>query len=274
MRRSLVFLLLGLLFANGFVLYGQVLFLLARRAQEASGSEATYAIAGQMGDMFGAFSAFFNGLALIFVAYSVYQQNKQLAVENSAQVVEVLEIFNRRWTTPPMLYARRLMWVDYMAENKGFSQPQQYVAEFFEHVAIFVSTLKVDDVIVWELYSYYIEGYWSAMEESILEIRKKDTSAFSRFMALRTMMAECTQLRYAAVYTTDEVASAEAEAVALQLKLIAGSSGAVTPPSHSHQMEAIDNPGSSGTLKALWIVTLLSIALSLFQRARVPKSGR
>jgi hypothetical protein len=145
---------------------------------------STPAAAGQFGDMFGGFTAALNGLALFGVAYTIYLQN-------SAHVVTTLDIFHRRWNEEPMLRTRlRTCQRILDCNDNKFSQSMQHVAEFFEHMGTLVKLQAIDSKVIWQLYSWYIESYWTMFEQMIMEVRRqnRDKTAYSEFEWLYRQM--------------------------------------------------------------------------------------
>lgn len=162
--------------------------------------------AGQFGDMFGCFSAVINGLVLLMIGYSAWQpieqlklQNRQLEAElsnqklqSSTHIVSTLDNFYQRWNSPEMLRARHRAAERCLAADAKYSASMQHISEYFEIMGVLVRVQAIDSKIIWDLSSTYIEGYWSMLNEKIIEVRRnmRDTSVFSEFECLyRSMKA-------------------------------------------------------------------------------------
>lgn len=171
------------------VVYILLMVVYAKAVNWATGDPAK---AGQFGDMFGCFTALINGLAVIGVVYTI-------SLQNSAHVVATLDILHRRWNETAMLRTRRRTCERILEipekSDFTFSQSMQHVAEYFEHMGVLVKLQAIDSIVIWQLYSWYIESYWGMFEKRIKEIRhdNKDISAYSEFEGLYLQMKKITE---------------------------------------------------------------------------------
>lgn len=126
--------------------------------------------------------------SLIFVFLEQKSLSGQLALQQKSQNVSSLNILDDRWLSEDMLRARKIFCEDWLEDPDTNSLSGEYIAEFFETIAIYQKYSAIPDDFIWETYSYYIEAYFLLNKKMILEYQEIDKTLFENFSNLYETM--------------------------------------------------------------------------------------
>jgi hypothetical protein len=120
-------------------------------------------------------------------------------------MLSTLAEFDRRWKSLMMIEAREHVCRDYGSNEKTISQPEDLVLDFFEEIGLYLHKRVFDASTIWELYSYFVEHYWTILQPRIQEFRNssQDKSWFSEFEFLSRELKKHSKKRKCPVGKSD-----------------------------------------------------------------------
>ena len=124
----------------------------------------------------------------------------QLYLQRAAVLASSLFALNQRWNSRELLSSRRDVCRRGLEETEiPTSLPDAWItiALFFEEIGSLTLKRSLDRQIIWDIYSWDIEHFYSLLEPEITEKRKLkgDTSFFERFEQLYDLMQEISEKR-------------------------------------------------------------------------------
>jgi hypothetical protein len=121
--------------------------------------------------------------ALFITLILVWSQLRRLAEANT---ISAFTSTNMNWNSDRFLQYRACTCSNYDKQDSSLNFMEGEIAGFFEELAILEQKKIISFDFIWNMYSYYITGYWAVLEPKIKIYRKqyKDNSWFENFESL------------------------------------------------------------------------------------------
>jgi hypothetical protein len=110
-------------------------------------------------------------VGVIITLWLIWRQIKLQGVGNSISSLTELE---SEWKSDKMAEARREICKCYKDGKDGGIQSAERIACFFETLGLYHERKMFDTVLIWELYSSYVENYWPILKPRIEKMRADD----------------------------------------------------------------------------------------------------
>ncbi len=127
------------------------------------------------------------GVAVTLTLILIY---RQLIAQRYANILSSIANLDQRWNSAEMRKARKALCAKHGSNNRSITQQDGLVLDFFEQMGLYLKKGVFTSDVLWELYSYYIEHYWSITQPLIDEFRlsTNDKTWYSSFQALYEAM--------------------------------------------------------------------------------------
>ncbi len=125
----------------------------------------------------------------LVVTVSLFLIYRQLRVQGRNHLISSLDSLDKRWNSDLLINARKVLCENW--ETKDSMDPAgQLVAGFFEELGVYVRQDILSKDVVWEIYSHYIEHYWSMLAPPINKVRStmRDPTSYTNFESLYNTM--------------------------------------------------------------------------------------
>lgn len=132
----------------------------------------------------GADSCWFWAMMQFFaIAISLGLITRQIVLQRIGHSITIISDLEQRWRGKKLLAARIDISNRLLNGNLSIDCHAERVLGFFENIGLFCRKKAIDKDIIWELYSYWIDGYWNMFQSQIEDIRNssKDDSWYTHF---------------------------------------------------------------------------------------------
>lgn len=128
----------------------------------------------------------------VIVAASLLFIGQQIRLQSHANMLAALTGIQDRWNSPELIVARARTCEHWRAQGPYFENAEETVCAFFENLGLYVEQKVVSRGIAWEMYSYYVEHYWTMLEREIRDIRREndDYTLYCHFQKLDSALKE------------------------------------------------------------------------------------
>ena len=129
------------------------------------------------------FWAMLQSLVLLISLVFVLAQLRRLAEANN---ISAFASSNSNWNSDRFREYRASTCSNYDKQDKSLNFKEGQIAGFFEELAIYEQKKIISFDFIWNMYSYYITGYWRLLKPKVKEFRKqyKDNSWYENFESL------------------------------------------------------------------------------------------
>lgn len=133
-------------------------------------------------------------LTVLIGLFFIYHQIKLQRMANS---LSSLTAFEDGWKATEMYAARQETCKNFGENRKGGIQSAERIACFFETLGLYHERKVFETLLIWELYSSYVEHYWPILKPRIVEMRQADCTIYTAFEALYDAMNSISRKRRA-----------------------------------------------------------------------------
>ena len=129
------------------------------------------------------FWAMLQSLVLFISLIFVLAQLRRLAEANN---ISAFSSSNSNWNSGRFREYRSTTCANYDKHDKSLNFMEGQIAGFFEELAIYEQKKIISFDFIWNMYSYYITGYWTLLEPKVKDFRKRyqDDSWYENFESL------------------------------------------------------------------------------------------
>ena len=99
---------------------------------------------------------------------------RQIKLQGLGNSISSLTEIEAEWKSDKMAEARREICKCYLDGNAGGIQSAERIACFFETLGLYHQRKMFDTILIWELYSSYVENYWPMLKPRIQKMRDDD----------------------------------------------------------------------------------------------------
>jgi len=144
-----------------------------------------------------------NFLLLLATAGFVYRQVK---LQWDDHLLATLKDLDDRWVSKSLMLARKKYCERWLADDHNPDPIGEFIAEFFELLAIYEKTHTIPIEIIWDTFSFYIEHYYLMLQVELRTIRisRRDPSLYEGFERLYNLVHKKSKEKYAPTIIENE----------------------------------------------------------------------
>jgi hypothetical protein len=117
---------------------------------------------------------------------------RQVRLQRYSNLLQMLIKMRETWDSPQMIRHRQTTCQNHRTGSKKIDAAEGQVLGFFEEMGLLLRKGVLEEEFVWGTHSYFIEHYWSMLQNNIKEYRlaTEDSSWFEELETLRKRMGK------------------------------------------------------------------------------------
>jgi Domain of unknown function (DUF4760) len=157
--------------------------------------------------IFGSGSEWFWAMAqFLVIAFTLFFITYQINLQRLSNALSSLHTLREQWNSEMMCNARKGICENQNPLSRTISEHEGPVLTFFEEIGVYLEYGVISEMMIWDVYSYWIENYWLILEPYIKEYRNNvsDKTLFERFQSLHKRISNINRRRGTPENKSDE----------------------------------------------------------------------